>query len=82
MGDNLVLTVQGLSIPKRNGRVCLRKILNRRIRIRTYGGGVLCKGTSKMGEGPLIRAVAGRLIKQPSAAVVKSYGSEQLWKRP
>ena len=34
-----------------------------------------------MEEGPPIRAVAGRLIKQPSAAVVKSYGSERVGKR-
>ena len=72
----------GLSFIKPSGRVCSLKILNRRVRNRTHGGGVLCKGTSKMEEGPPIRAVAGRLIKQPSAAVVKSYGSEQLRKRP
>lgn len=34
-----------------------------------------------MGVGPPIRAVAGRLIKQPSAAAVKSCGGERLWKR-
>lgn len=58
------------------------KDLSQRIPNGTYGGGVLCKGTSKMEVGPPIRAVADRLIKQPSAAVVKSYGSERLWKRP
>ena len=71
----------GSERPKSTLPAEILKLLNRRVRNRTHGGGVLCKGTSKMEVGPLIRTVADRLIKQPSAAVVKSYGSERLWKR-
>ncbi|HVJ50266.1 hypothetical protein, partial [Desulfitobacterium sp.] len=45
--------------------------------------GIWCavKGTSEMRVGPSTRTESGRLVKQPRAAVIKSYGSKRPGKR-